>query len=106
MCSSAESKEKEVEVFTADAVQYRVGQDVVLEGRLSDGRMAAFIAYGLPLLLLLPVLFLCVHLTGSELQGALWALLVVALYYLCIYLFFRDSLKNRFSFRISNSLPE
>lgn len=100
MCSSAEAKEKEVEVRTSDAMKYRVGQKVVLEGRISDGRLAAIIAYVLPLLLMLPVLFLCVHLTGSEAQGALWALLVVALYYLCIYFFFRDSLQGRFSFQI------
>ena len=63
MCNSAEAKEKDVEVFTSDAALYRVGEKVILEGRLADGRKAAIIAYGLPLLLLLPTLFLSVWLS-------------------------------------------
>ena len=100
MCNSAEAKEKDVDVTTLDAAPYRVGEKVVLEGRLSDGRRAAIIAYGLPLLLMLPVLFVAIRLTGSEVQGALWALLTVALYYLIIFLFFRKRLQQQFSFRI------
>ena len=101
MCTSAEAKEKEVIITTADARQYRVGQKVMLEGRLSDGRLAAMIAYGLPLILLLPVLFISVRLTGSEVQGALWSLLTLALYYLFVYMFLRKRLQSRFSFRIA-----
>ena len=100
MCNSAEAKEKDVDVFTSDASSYRVGEKVVLEGRLSDGRRAALIAYGLPLLLLLPVLFIAIRLTGSDVVGALWALGTVVLYYLVIYLFFRGKLQHSFSFRI------
>lgn len=100
MCNSAESKVKEVTVLTPDADSYRVGQEVLLEGRVADGRMAAIIAYGLPLLLLLPTLVLSIHLTGSETLGALTSLLAVALYYLCVYLFFRHRLQARFSFRL------
>ena len=70
------------------------------EGRLADGRRAAIIAYGLPLLLLLPALFVSTWLSGSETQGALWALLTVVLYYLVVYLFFRRRLQSRFSFRL------
>jgi len=100
MCASAEAKEKVVDVLTADADAYRVGQKVVLEGRLSDGRRAAIIAYGLPLFLLLPVLFIATRVTGSEIQGALCALGTVALYFLVIYLAFRKRLQQSFSFRI------
>lgn len=106
MCSSAEAKEKVVEVHAADARQYRVGQKVVLEGRLSDGRLAALLAYGLPLILLLPVLFIIVRLTGSEVQGALWSLLTVILYYLFVYLVLRKRLQSRFSFRITDTLAD
>ena len=102
MCNSAEAREKEVEVTTSDAASYRVGQEVLLEGHLTDGRAAAIIAYGLPLLLLLPTLFISFYLTGSETQGALWSLLIVALYYLFIYLFLRKRLQQRFSFRIKH----
>ena len=89
-----------MDVVTPDAAAYRVGQGVTLEGRLADGRTAAIIAYGLPLMLLLPTLFLTTWLTGSETQGALWALLTVAFYYLFVYLFLRRRLRERFRFRI------
>ncbi len=102
LCNSAEAKEKDVEVFTSDAMSYRVGEKVLLEGRLADGRKAALVAYGLPLLLLLPVLFLSVWLTGSEVLGAVWSLTTVVLYYLVIFLFFRKRLQQSFSFRISH----
>jgi len=72
----------------------------VLDGHLSDGRYAAMIAYGLPLALLIPVLFVVIQLTGSDIQGALWALGTVAVYYIVIFLFFRNHLQRRFSFRI------
>lgn len=101
MCNSAEAKEKDVEVFTSEAAAYRVGEKVVLEGRLSDGRRAAIIAYGLPLLLLLPVLFIATYLSGSETIGSLWALGSVALYYIVVFLFFRGRLQQSFSFRIA-----
>ena len=103
MCNSAEAKEKDIDVVTPDAAAYRVGQEVVLEGRLSDGRRAAIIAYGLPLLLLLPVLFFAIRLSGSETVGALWALGSVVLYYICLYLFFRKRLQSQFSFKLNNS---
>jgi sigma-E factor negative regulatory protein RseC len=102
MCSSAEAKEKDVDVFTSQASSYQVGQKVVLEGRLTDGRRAAIIAYGLPLLLMLPVLFVAIRLTGSEPLGALCALITVALCYVVIYLFFRKRLQQSFSFRIKH----
>ena len=100
MCSSAEAKEKDVDVFTTDSAAYGVGQKVKLEGRLSDGRRAAIIAYGLPLLLMLPVLFFAIRLSGSETIGALWALGSVVLYYFVIFLFFRSRLQQHFSFTI------
>ena len=103
MCSSAEAKEKEVDVVTRDATRYSAGQQVVLEGRLADGRMAAIIAYGLPLVVMLVVLVLAIQLTGSEALGALWALGSVAAYYAVVFLFFRQRLQRQFSFQIHES---
>ncbi len=105
MCNSAEAKEKDVDVYTDRAADYSVGQKVILEGRLSDGRKAAMIAYGLPLLLLLPTLFISIWLTGDETLGALWSLLTVVIYYIVIFLFFRKRLQHQFSFHLAASLP-
>lgn len=103
MCNSSESKEKDVDVCTPDAAAYRVGETVMLEGRLSDGRRAAMIAYGLPLVLLLVALVIAVKLTGSDTQGALWALGTVLLYYLVVFLGFRKQLQQSFSFRMKKT---
>lgn len=100
MCSSAEAKEKEVDVVTRDAARYSAGQQVVLEGRLADGRRAALIAYGLPLVVMLVALVLAVQLTGSEARGALWSLGCVAAYYAVVFLFFRQRLQRQFAFQI------
>ena len=102
MCNSAEAKEKDVDVFTSDAASYRVGEHVVLEGRLSDGRKAALVAYGIPLVLLLLALFIGIALMESEALGAVCALAVVALYYAIIYIFFRKRLQQQFSFCIKH----
>ncbi|MCR5180062.1 MAG: SoxR reducing system RseC family protein [Bacteroidaceae bacterium] len=103
LCNSAESKEKDVDVFVASAQQFRVGQEVVLEGRLSDGRAAALIAYGAPLVLLLLTLFVCIGITNDETQSALWSLLAVVLYYVVVFLFFRRKLEHRFEFKIKQN---
>ena len=100
LCSSAEAKEKEVDVWTTDAAAFSAGQTVVLEGRIADGRRAALVAYGLPLLLLLPTLFFGIRATGSETTGALLALGSVVIYYLCVFIFFRKRLQRQFSFTI------
>jgi len=105
MCNSAEAKEKDVDIFTSDAASYRVGEEVVLEGRLSDGRKAALVAYGLPLVLLLMALVLAIKLTGNETLGAMVALGTVLLYYAIVFLFFRGKLQQSFSFRIKTLPP-
>lgn len=100
MCHSAEAKAKDVDVYTPDAASFQVGQRVLLDGRLSDGRYAALLAYGLPLLLLLLVLCIAIAITGSEVVGALSALGTVAVYYAMVFLFLRPYLGRRFSFSI------
>lgn len=94
-----------MDIFTSDAASYRVGEEVVLEGRLSDGRKAALVAYGLPLVLLLMALVLAIKLTGNETLGAMVALGTVLLYYAIVFLFFRGKLQQSFSFRIKTLPP-
>ncbi len=100
MCNSAESKEKEVEVHTPDAAMYRVGQQVVLEGRLSDARAAAFWAYGLPLIIMLVALYVTYFLTNDDRSAGAAALATLVVYYSALYLLGRKRLHQRFSFII------
>lgn len=52
-CSSAETKEKLVDVYDVDAASYRPGDRVWVAGRLSMGAMAVLLAFILPFLVLI-----------------------------------------------------
>ena len=99
LCSSSESKEKWVDVVSEEAADYHIGEEVVLTGSLKTGFMAVFMAYVVPLFLLLLTLFLSINFSGgNEPLSALLALVAVAVYYVLLYVFkFRIAKKISFS---------
>lgn len=97
-CSSADSKEKVVEV-TDSSSSYRVGDSVTLAGTTSMGMQAVLFAFVLPFFVLIFALFLFMALTQNELYAALAALAVLIPYYYIIWLN-RSRLKRKFSFTI------
>lgn len=101
MCNSSESKEKVIEVYCDDASQYNVGDEVMLHGTLEMSMKAVWMAYGLPLVLVVLSLIILIPTLGSERLGALTSLLVLAVYYLLLYLR-RDKLTKQFMFKIKN----
>ena len=99
LCNATESKEKQVDVYEAGA-SYRIGEEVVLCGSTSMGMRAVFLAFGIPMLLLLFALFVTMRVTdGDALVSSLVALFAVVPYYLVIY-FMKDKLNKTFSFTI------
>ncbi len=99
LCNASESKEKQVDVYEAGA-SYRIGEEVVLCGSTSMGMRAVFLAFGIPMLLLLFALFVTMRVTdGDALVSSLVALFAVVPYYLVIY-FMKDKLNKTFSFTI------
>ena len=99
LCNASESKEKQIDVFEAGA-SYRIGEEVVLCGSTSMGMRAVFLAFGIPMLLLLFALFVSMQVTdGDALASSLVALFAVVPYYLVIY-FMKDKLNSTFSFTI------
>ena len=99
LCNASESKEKQIDVFEAGA-SYRIGEEVVLCGSTSMGMRAVFLAFGIPMLLLLFALFVSMQVTdGDALVSSLVALFAVVPYYLVIY-FMKDKLNRTFSFTI------
>lgn len=99
LCNASESKEKQVDVYEAGA-SYRIGEEVVLCGTTSMGMRAVFLAFGIPMLLLLVALFVTMRVTdGDALVSSLVALFAVVPYYLVIY-FMKDKLNKTFSFTI------
>ncbi|WP_455593183.1 SoxR reducing system RseC family protein [Bacteroides sp.] len=97
-CSSADSKEKVIEV-TDTSSSYRVGDSVTLVGTTSMGMQAVLFAFVLPFFVLIVALFLFMALTQNELYAALAALAVLVPYYYIIWLN-KSRLKRKFSFTI------
>ena len=99
LCNASESKEKLIDVYQSQ-VPCRVGEEVVVCGTTSMGMRAVFLAFGIPLLILLASLFVSMRMTGDDaLLSAVIALCAVVPYYLIIYLC-KDKLDRTFSFTI------
>ena len=99
LCNASESKEKQIDVYEVNA-SYRIGEEVVLCGTTSMGMRAVFLAFGIPMLLLLVALFVTMRVTdGDALVSSLVALFAVVPYYLVIY-FMKDKFNKTFSFTI------
>ena len=99
LCNASESKEKQIDVYEVNA-SYLIGEEVVLCGTTSMGMRAVFLAFGIPMLLLLVALFVTMRVTdGDALVSSLVALFAVVPYYLVIY-FMKDKLNKTFSFTI------
>ena len=99
LCNASESKEKQIDVYEVNPA-YRIGEEGVLCGSTSMGMKAVFLAFGIPVLLLLAALFVTMRITdGDALLAAIVALLAVVPYYVVIYLM-KDKMNKTFSFVI------
>lgn len=92
LCSSAESKDKLIDVFTNDTSFYRVGEEVKVLGAMSMGRNAVLLSFGLPLLLILLWVVSAVFMLIDEQYILVGIAVLLALYYLVLH-----SLQNRLS---------
>ena len=99
LCNASESKEKQIDVYESNP-SYRIGEEVVLCGSTSMGMRAVFLAFGIPVLLLLFALFATMRITdGDALLSAIVAMLAIIPYYFVIYLM-KDKMDRTFSFVI------
>ena len=99
MCNASESKEKLIDVYEVNP-SYQIGEEVVRCGSTSMGMRAVFLAFGIPVFILLAALFIAMRVTdGDALFSAVVSLLAVTPYYLVIYLM-KDKLNKTFSFVI------
>lgn len=98
MCGTADATHKAITV-PANVGNWAVGQEVQVLLKRSMGFKAVWLAYAIPLAVLLAVL-LGLNAAGvGELASGLVAIGAVALYYLVL-LLFRDKLRNEYSFYI------
>ena len=98
-CTSADTKEKLIDVVDEQAASYRPGDSVRVIGSVSMGMQAVALAFVVPLLLLVVSLFVSVSVGLSEPLAIGCSLMVVAVYYLLVW-FCRERVGKRFSFSI------
>ena len=99
LCGLSEYTEKAVEVPTSPSATYGVGDEVQVVLKASMGFKAVWIAYFLPLVVLLAVALGLIALGVPEVVSGLAGLGAVALYYLIVWLR-RDRLRNEYVFTI------
>ncbi|MCQ2173832.1 MAG: SoxR reducing system RseC family protein [Bacteroidales bacterium] len=98
LCAVGESREKTIYVPTS-GTGWRVGQDVNVFLRRTMGFKAVWIAYVVPLIVLVAALLCALGLGAAELVAGLVSLGAVAVYYFVIWLF-RNRLRNEYVFYI------
>ncbi|MBO5844637.1 MAG: SoxR reducing system RseC family protein [Bacteroidales bacterium] len=105
-CTSLDKKDKEIEIKTKDTQNYNIGDEVIITISTKLGLKAVFIAFVLPLILLVIALFLSIKIFSlSQSLSALISLLVLAAYYFLLYkqnLF----LSKQFNFTIKEKITE
>ena len=99
LCSLGDSKAKQVELPTRGWDNYGVGQEVNVVLRASMGHKAVWLAYVIPLIILVAALLGTLAAGGSELLAGGVAIGAIALYYLVIWLL-RGRLRNEYIFNI------
>lgn len=99
LCSLGDSSVKQVELPTRGWDNYTVGQEVSVVLRASMGHKAVWLAYVVPLVLMVAALLGTLSAGGAELLAGIVAIGAVALYYGVIWLL-RDRLKSEYIFNI------
>lgn len=98
-CTSADVKEKLIEITNTGESVYQPGDKVWVLGEVSMGAKAVLLAFVLPFIVLVVSLFIFMALWKDELYASFSSLLLLALYYYILWLN-RLRIKKRFSFSI------
>jgi len=98
-CGMGEQAEKILTVPRPKGQEFALYQKVNVKMAIGQGNKAAVLAYLIPIILLLAVLFVCLGLGLSEGLSALLGLVALIPYYIILYLK-RDKLKQQFEYII------
>ena len=96
-CGMGEQAEKILTVPRPKGKDFAIGQKVNVRMAIGQGNKAAVLAYLIPILLLLAVLFTCLGLGVNEGLAALISIVALVPYYIVLYLR-RDKLKQKFDY--------
>ena len=99
LCGMAEAEEKAVQVPTDPYASYGVGDEVRIVLKATMGLKAVWLAYFLPLLLLLAVTLGLIWAGVGELVSGLAGIGAAGVYYFVLWLL-RDSLRSEYVFTI------
>lgn len=99
LCGMAEATEKAVELPTNPYANYVVGDQVEVVLKASMGMKAVWLAYCIPLVVLLAVILVLFSLGAGEVVSGLSGIGAVGIYYFLLWLF-RDRLRNEYVFTI------
>ena len=98
-CGMGEQAEKILTVPRPKDKAFEINQKVNVRMAIGQGNKAAILAYLLPILLLLAVLFTCLGLGLDDGPSALISIAALIPYYIVLYLQ-RDKLKKKFEYSI------
>lgn len=100
-CNMSDSEEKFVEVSVDADKKYEIGQEVDVVMAQSQGKLAVFLGYILPFLLVLATLIIMILLQVNEAIAALVSLAVLVPYYLILKMF-DSKISKKFQFDIKD----
>ena len=99
LCTLSDVVEKAVEVPTRPFAAYNVGDEVEIVLKASMGFKAVWLAYFIPLVVLLAVILLLAWLGVGEVVAGFSGIGAVGVYYFFLWLF-REKLRNEYTFTI------
>ena len=102
LCGLSEYTRKAVQVPTRGLDNYSVGQEVNVVLRSSMGHKAVWLAYVIPLAVLVAALLLALGAGAGELVSGLIAVCAMAVYYFVLWLL-RGKLRNEYVFSIEET---
>lgn len=98
-CGMGEQAEKILTVPRPKDKEFSINQKVNVKMAIGQGNKAAILAYLIPIILLLAVLFACLGLGLNEGLSALLGIVALVPYYIVLYLK-RDKLKQKFEYNV------
>ena len=99
-CGMGEQAEKILTIPRPKDKDFTLSQKVNVKMAIGQGNKAAVLAYLLPIILLLAVLFVCLGFGLNEGLSALISIVALIPYYIVLYLR-RDQLKKKFEYNIT-----
>lgn len=99
ICAMGESSNKEWDIYAADLSLYRLGEKAILSISEKTGMKAVLLAYVLPFLCMVAIIFAVFYVSRNELISGLSAICSVVLYFFLLYIF-SSKIKKSISYSI------